>query len=124
MELSILTSKMIALIYISAGIAALTGKLDFNKIMEDFEKSPALTFMTGFVTLILGMILVTYHNRWTNDWSVLITVIGWAALFKGLMFLAFPRFFSFFKGWYKNTRLWGIILIVLGSVFGYWGFLA
>ena len=122
MELSVLVARMIAIVYLAAGIGALCGRMNFNKIVEDFENSQALTYIAGFMALIIGMILVYYHNIWVKNWIVLITIIGWLSLLKGIMLIAFPQFISFFKNWYKNTRAWGIFLIVIGLVFGYLGF--
>ena len=124
MELSILTAKILALVYISAGISALSGKLSFGKMIEDFEKSAGLTFVTGFLTLVLGALLVEYHNIWAKNWTVLITIVGWIALLKGVMLIAFPRVITSFKHWYKNTRAWGVFMIAIGLLFGYFGFLA
>jgi len=123
MELSVLVAKILALTYISAGIAALSGKITFSKIVEDFERSPGLTFVTGFITLIIGMLLIAYHNIWVKNWTVLITIIGWVSLLKGVVLIAFPQFISFFKNWYKNTRAWGIFMIAMGLLFGYFGFI-
>ena len=123
MELSVLVARMLSLVYISAGIAALSGKMDFRKVVEDFERSPGLTYMSGFMALIFGVLLVHYHNLWVKDWTVLITIIGWIALLKGIMLIAFPQSIAAFKGWYKNTRAWGIFMLALGLLFGYFGFI-
>lgn len=122
MELSVLVAKILALVYIAAGISALRGKPTFKQMIEDFERSPALTYLAGFFTLIFGMILVVYHNHWVKDWTVLITVVGWMALLKGFMLIAFPGYLSGFKNWYKNTRIFGLFMILLGLMFGYFGF--
>ncbi|MDD5258379.1 MAG: hypothetical protein PHD29_00205 [bacterium] len=123
MELSVLVAKILALVYLSAGIAALTGKISFDKIVADFEMSQGLTYVSGFMTLVLGMLLVHYHNIWTCGWTMLITIIGWIALFKGIMLIVFPQYISLFKSWYKNTRILGILMLALGLLFGYFGFI-
>jgi hypothetical protein len=122
MELSVLVAKILALTYISAGIAVLSGKITFSKIAEDFERSQGLTFVSGFITLIIGMLLVHYHNIWLKDWTVLITIIGWVTLLKGFMLIAFPQSITSFKGMYKYSRVWGIFMIAIGLLFGYFGF--
>ena len=122
MGLSILVARILALTYICAGIAAIIGKITFGKIVESFEKSPGLTFVSGFITLIFGMVLVTHHNIWVKHWIVLITIIGWMSLLKGVMLIIFPQYISYFKGMYKNNRVWGIIMLVFGLMFGYFGF--
>lgn len=124
MNLSVFVAKILALTYIAFGIAAVSGKVTFEKMLEDFERSPALAYVTGFFTLVLGMLLVQYHNVWTCNWTVLITLIGWISLIKGIMLIAFPQYMSLCKGWYKNTRGWGIFMIAFGALFAYFGFIA
>lgn len=124
MELSFLAAKVLCLTYLSAGVAALTGKITYSKVIEDFERSPGLAFISGFLALIIGVVLVHYHNHWVRNWTVLITIVGWLSLLKGIMLVAWPQSIAHFKGWYKNTSTWGGIMIVLGLVFGYFGFLS
>ncbi|HXV28204.1 MAG TPA: hypothetical protein VD913_04485 [bacterium] len=123
MELSVLVAKILALVYVAAGISALRGKPTFREMIENFERSPALTYVSGFMTLVLGALLVAYHNIWVRNWTVLITIVGWLSLVKGVMLIAFPGYISFFKNWYQNTWVWGIFMIVIGLVFGYFGFI-
>ncbi len=123
MQLSIFVARVLAVIYLSVGISVLSGKTNFGKMIEDFERSPGLTYLAGILTLILGMLLVHSHNIWVRNWTVLITVIGWGALLKGILLLAFPKSLSTFKGWYKNTRTWGTFIIALGFLFTYLGFI-
>ncbi len=122
MGLSILVAKILALIYISVGLGVLSGKLSLKKIIEDFENSAGLTYLTGVVTIVFGVILIEYHNIWVRDWRVLITVIGWMALLKGMLLIAAPRFLTAFKNWYTNTTIWGIVVILIGLLFGFFGF--
>ncbi|MCF7874824.1 MAG: hypothetical protein K9L87_03705 [Candidatus Omnitrophica bacterium] len=124
MELSILVARILALIYLSAGIAVFCGRITFAKIIEDFKNSQGLTYISGFMALVLGVILVTYHNIWVKNWTVLITIVAWISLFKGIMLIIFPQSISSFKNVYKNNRLWGIVMVALGLLFSYFGFLA
>lgn len=124
MGISILVAKIMALLYLASGLAALFGQISFKKFADDYKKSPALTFLTGFTALVFGMIIVQYHNVWVKNWTVLITFIGWAALLKGIMLIVFPNSISPFKGLYKNNKLWGILMLLLGLLFGYFGFVS
>ncbi|MBP9854950.1 MAG: hypothetical protein KBD53_08795 [Candidatus Omnitrophica bacterium] len=123
MGLSILVAKILSITYISGGIGALSGRLNYGKMVEEFEKSSALTFVTGFITLVLGMILVQYHNIWTGNWTVLITIVGWMGTLKGIMLMAFPQLIQSCKNCYKNQQVWGIVKISLGLMFAYFGFI-
>lgn len=122
MELSILVARILALTYISAGIAALSGRITFSKIVDDFKSSQGLTFVSGFLALVAGVFLIQYHNIWVKDWTVLVTIVGWISLFKGIMLIAFPQSISSFSRMYTNTRVWGGLMIAVGLLFGYFGF--
>jgi len=122
MELSILVARILALTYISAGIAALSGRITFSKIVDDFKSSQGLTFVSGFLALVVGVFLIQYHNIWVKDWTVLVTIVGWISLFKGIMLIAFPQSISSFSRMYTNTRVWGGLMIAVGLLFGYFGF--
>ncbi len=126
MELSILVAKLLAVFYLSIGLSVVSGKLNLNKMLSSFEESPALTLMSGFMMVVLGGLLVNYHNIWVKDWTVLVTIVSWALLIKGIMFLAFPQLITTVKGLYKNMNMQviGFVVIALGLLFGYFGFLA
>ena len=123
MELSVLVAKIIAIIYIVSGFALLIGQINFQKIAEDFDKSPALTFIVGFLSAIVGLILVTYHNIWNANWTVLITIISWFVLIGGLIIVIYPKLFLFLSKYYRHSTIWGIFMICFGLIFGYFGFL-
>jgi predicted MFS family arabinose efflux permease len=122
MELSLLIAKIIALIYISSGIAVLIGQINFNNIAADFKKSTALTFVCGSFGIIIGMVLVNYHNNWVKNWTILITIISWAFLIGSLLVVIFPKSLSYFSKYYKHSPVWGILMIYFGLLFGYFGF--
>ncbi|MDP2691570.1 MAG: hypothetical protein Q8O95_04175 [bacterium] len=123
MTFSLLIAKIFCLAYLATGVGALSGKISFQRIIADFEKSPALTYLGGFVSLIFGVYVVQFHNTWAADWTILVTLVGWVALFKGIILISFPQSLSYFKGWFKTARTYGIALIIIGLVFGYFGFL-
>ena len=123
MELSILIAKIISVIYISTGIAVLIGTINFNDIVKDFEKSPALIFVSGCVGIIAGIILIKYHNIWVKNWTVLITIISWFMLIGGAIVVIIPKSLSCYKDIFKRSRLWGICMIIFGMFIAYFGFI-
>ena len=123
MELSSLVAKIISIIYISSGIAVLIGTINFNDIVEDFDKSPALTFVVGSVGIIIGIILIEYHNIWVKNWTVLVTIISWLFLIGGLVVVIIPKSLTYFNNLYKSSRIWGLYMIAFGLIIGYFGFI-
>ncbi len=124
MELSILIAKIISVIYIASGIAVLTGTFKISDFVNEFEKSPTLTFLSGCIGIIFGMILVNYHNIWVKNWTVIITIISWIMLIGGVLVVIVPGALIYMKKLIKDNRLWGVFMLLFGLVLGYFGFIA
>lgn len=48
-------------------------------------------FAIGLLNLIFGSIIVAFHNVWSGL-PLALTVLGWANVFKALLYLTFPEF--------------------------------
>lgn len=49
------------------------------------------TVSTGYVSMVLGLVTVILHNVWVLDWRIVITLLGWATLGKGVLKTGFPE---------------------------------
>ena len=82
MQLSKLIARIASVVYLSASLGAFFSTDYYRKIAEDLFSNSALTYVTGFIIVIIGFLIVTYHNTWTKSWIVLITILGWLAMVK------------------------------------------
>jgi hypothetical protein len=39
-----------------------------------------VTYLNGILLFVAGLSIVRVHNRWTGDWPVIITLVGWLPL--------------------------------------------
>src|SRR5690625_2411702 len=46
--------------------------------------------LVGFIAIIIGLLNILFYNEWTYDWTMIITLIGWIALGKGMFIFTFP----------------------------------
>jgi len=82
-------------------------------------------FLWGFVTFIIGIAMVLAYNIWSKDWQVIVTILGWASLLKGLYILFLPKMtISLVKK--MGNQQWLPIALVIAIFFGlaltYFGF--
>lgn len=125
MELSILIAKIASIIYLAAALGAVFSRDHYRRVFDDLFKNAALTYFIGFTAVILGFLMVNYHNIWVRDWTVLVTILGWLALVKGVLLIAFPRFVQgyskpIFEG--KGLQFFPYVAAFVGLLFGYFGF--
>ena len=125
MERSILLARIISVVYVSAALGAIFSANHYRRLPDDLFSNAGLTYLTGFMTVIMGILVVHYHNTWTKSWPVLITLIGWGALLKGVAIIAAPQVVhrisaALFSAW--GATVFPYVAICFGLLFGYFGF--
>lgn len=50
-----------------------------------------LTYLAGLLWFLGGLAIVSVHNRWSTNWPVAITLVGWFFLLGGLFRLFMPE---------------------------------
>ena len=90
MESSILLAKLVGPVMLVMGLFVALRPERMRRIGREFLDSEALIFISGIITLPVGLAIVVTHNVWTADWRGLITVIGWIFVLAGLARIALP----------------------------------
>jgi hypothetical protein len=82
-------------------------------------------FSWGLISVVIGIALA--HNIWVKNWQVIITILGWASLIKGLALLFMPEKMKAYVKKMENNQ-WVPVALVVGVVIGliitYLGFTA
>jgi len=91
METSLFLAQFMGIVFVVIGFAVLVNMKSMKKIVESLMTNPALLYISGFFILVLGLLVVMNHNVWEGGWRVLVTVLGWMTLVKGVLFLVFPE---------------------------------
>ena len=126
MYISTILIRFIGLIFLAVGLSALNRKF-ITAVMNEAEKSPALFWLMGLVTVMTGAIIIAFYGAWSCAWQVFITVIGYLFLIKGAVIMIFPKFiWAIYKrikgsGW---LALRGLLVTIIGLLLVYMGFFA
>ena len=62
----------------------------YTGVMKDFMGNLALIWLIGILALVAGLAIVNAHNVWIGDWRVLITILGWLLIVRGVTNLLIP----------------------------------
>ena len=113
---------------LAAAIGFLANPKFYKKIMADFKKHEGLTYFTGIFTMVVGLLIVTNHNLWDCPTSVIISILGWAAIVKGATFLIAPSLlFAMSHSMLKNENLMKVamfVILIVGVYLSYFGYFA
>ena len=119
-------AQIIGLLFCIDAVGVLVNTAFYRRIVEEFIESPALCYLGGILALFFGLFILNFNNAWTADWTVIITIIGWLSVVKGVLLIVFPKVYLNFSNWMRMgdamMRYIGIIYLLLGLFLTFKGF--
>lgn len=120
--------QLLGFTFFAIGVGMLLDPEFVKKMLAELERSLLGTFLGGLISLVIGYFLVIFRESDANGWSLVLTLIGWIALIKGLIFLMFPQAtVNLYKKIIVDksyTKFMGWFSLVLGTALLYLGFFA
>ena len=111
MDTSITLARIIGIALLLTGVTLFNGSY-FGAVMYDFAHSMGLLWVTGFMTFVLGAVLVALHNMWCRDWRVIVTLLSWLMVIKGAVIMVIPQTMMTFY-----TRILSDHFLVFGGIY-------
>jgi hypothetical protein len=101
-------------------VFALGGLLEptyYKKVFTEIFTKPALMTLRGVLSLLVGLIMVVFHNVWNQHWEMSITIIAWIVLLQGIFCVIFPKtMINIARNITSKTLLWIFwIVLVVGA---------
>src|SRR5262249_4437909 len=90
MTASTFIARILGPVLVMIGIGLLLEGDNFRAMADEFLHSTALIYLSGVITLALGLAMLNVHHVWAHDWRVLVTIFGWLFLIGGIFRLLAP----------------------------------
>ncbi|MDR3534242.1 MAG: hypothetical protein P4L90_27215 [Rhodopila sp.] len=88
---TIYLGRLIGLWLLILSIAEMINKAAMLDTAAQIVDSPSLLFLSGGLTLVAGLAIVLAHNVWRGGvMPIVVTILGWALLIKGIALLVVP----------------------------------
>jgi len=105
MESSMFFARLLGSYFVIVAIGVLLNLKIYQRMMEDFCKNVALIYLGGILALWFGLIVVLLHNVWVANWTVIITIFGWAGILKGAWLIMLPNTVTRFTEVYQKKTV-------------------
>ena len=83
-------ARILGPVLVMIGIGLLLEGETFRAMAGEFLHSSALIYLTGIITLAVGLAILNLHHLWVSDWRVVITIFGWLSVIGGIFRLLAP----------------------------------
>jgi hypothetical protein len=121
-------ARLIGLYCIVCGLAEMIHRQATLEAVGALLGNPSTVLWVGMTTVLIGLAMVLGHNLWRGGaLTVVVTIVGWIALLKGLalLFLPMQSDMSVFFGVFRYRQLfylYAAIALVLGLYLTYASF--
>jgi hypothetical protein len=119
MDISIVLAQVLGTVFVVVGLSMLFQKKYTLLVVEELVQSKSFMWLGGVIALIIGVVIIALNNVWTSGLPLVITIIGWLAIIKGVFLLLFPgTTASFYRRFNKDGVfvLAGLVMLILGLV--------
>jgi hypothetical protein len=126
-RLTIFLGRLLGLFFVLMALAMLINRHTTVEAVADFMHDPPPLMIAGMISLAAGLAIVLGHNRWSGGaLAVVVTLLGWIFLVRGLMILCLPRetLVRVFEklGFDQHFHFYVAITLVIGLYLTYAGF--
>jgi hypothetical protein len=101
---------------------------DMRELLAEFGATAIWPWVTGAFVLMAGIVTVALHPYWHGVAAVIISVLGWIMVLRGVLLLAFPdTFMSIANHTIGAETFWRIIfggVTIVGLYLTYVGWIA
>ncbi len=122
MNMEVAVEKIAAIFYFILALSFLVNPEFWVSYVDEWKaKKPTPNDAFLFFHLMLSLLIVVFHNTWSWNLSVVITVIGWIGLTKVALYFLFPNFFKSLVPDWKNFELLfrldgGVGVVIMGLI--------
>lgn len=81
MSASLILAQFWGLTFVLIGAIFLIRRENMSLLIKTIADD-RMILVTGYLSLMIGVAHIVLYNNWTNDWRIILTLIGWMALLK------------------------------------------
>ena len=89
--MAILISKFLGPVILALSIPMIVTPSNLQQTTKGFLADSPLVLVSGVLAMTAGLSIVNTHNVWVLDWTLIVTLFGWALVLGGASRIIAPR---------------------------------
>lgn len=99
-------------------IVAVVRATDMRALLSEFTANSMWSWVAGAFVLLFGLIIVAAHQYWRGPAAIIVSVLGWLVVLRGLFLLAFPEAFVSVANSVIGAQAWWVAFCIGFAVVG------
>lgn len=126
MEITTFLAQLWGPVILAIGVGIYVSRAFYTRIYTGLEKGSFSMLLFGMMTMTVGIVHVVYHNIWETLPQIVISLLGWGTLLKGVSFIILPDWVSMIGARLANMKFVpyaGVIMLLLGGYLTWFAYL-
>lgn len=111
-------SRVLGPFLVIVDVTAVARASDMQALLAQFEANSMWTFVSGAFILLFGLIVVAAHQYWRGAAAIIVSLVGWLVVLRGLLLVAFPRVFVSIANDMIGAQAWWVTLCIVFAAVG------
>ncbi len=110
---------------VAVGLGFFLSTKYYKRIYRDLEKDSFAVLFFGMFAMAAGIAYILAHNKWDTAPEIVVSLIGWSLLVKGIVCVAIPSVADRGADWAVSSKLIpvaGLGSLILGGYLSYVGY--
>lgn len=125
MEATIFLAKLWGPVLLAVGLGIYVSRKYYVRVYQELEKEALVVICFGMMAIGIGIAQIHFHNVWGTFSQIVVSLLGWAMLVKGLAMTILPDLVKQSGEWAVKHNLLsvsGALTVILGIYLSWVGF--
>ena len=126
MQPAVFIARLTGPFLVVIGVGVLLNEANYAAMITEAAHSPTLIYLSGLLTLPLGLAILNVYRAWTADWRVIVTILGWLLAIGGVIRIVLPQFTATLATTLYSTSaglmVFAVVVLVLGGYLSFEGY--
>lgn len=112
-------------VFMIMGLWMLVRTEDLEKLWVSIKGTPSVLYLGGMINLIIGFMILSLYRDWTMSLAVLVTILGYVQVLRGILVLFFHEWLVRFTNKIMKShmlRQWALLPLVWGFAMTWFAF--
>jgi hypothetical protein len=126
MQPAVFIARLAGPLLVVIGVGVLLNEANYAAMITEGAHSPTLIYLSGLLTLPLGIAILNFCRAWTAGWRVIVTILGWLLAIGGAIRIVLPQFTATLATTLYATSaglpIFAVVMLVLGGYLTFEGY--
>ncbi len=111
-------SRVLGPFLVIVDVTAVARSSEMQTLLSQFEANSMWAFVAGAFILVFGLTIVAAHQYWRGAAAIIVSLLGWLIVLRGLLLIALPRVFVSMANSMIGAQAWWITLCIVFALVG------